>query len=42
MKQDKNKKTQDDRLLKRLSLRDRRQQEALRKMILSDPLFKVI
>ncbi len=42
MKQEKNRKQQDDRLLKRLSRFERRQQEKLRLMILSDPLFKVI
>jgi hypothetical protein len=36
----KDKKQQDDRLLKQLSMRDRKQQETLRKMILSDPAFK--
>ncbi len=36
-----NKKKQDDRLLKRLPLRERRQQEQLRRMIKSDPLFAV-
>ena len=35
-------KQQDDRLLKRLSLQERRQQEKLRKLILSDPQFKVV
>lgn len=39
MKQEKTRKPQDDRLLKRLSLRERRQQEQLRKLILTDPLF---
>ena len=32
-------KKQDDRLLKRLSLRERRKQEELRQRIMSDPLF---
>jgi hypothetical protein len=32
-------KKQDDRLLKRLSLRERRRQEALRQQIQNDPLF---
>ena len=32
-------KKQDDRLLKRLSLRERRKQEELRQLIMSDPLF---
>lgn len=36
------KKTQEDRLLKRLSLMERRQQEKLRERIMGDPLFKVI
>ncbi|MDB5185474.1 MAG: hypothetical protein JWN38_1282 [Candidatus Saccharibacteria bacterium] len=36
----KDKKKQDDRLLKQLSMHERRQQELLRKMILSDPAFK--
>lgn len=40
MKQEKTRKQQDDRLLKRLSMRERRQQEQLRKMILVDPAFK--
>lgn len=42
MKQDKDRKQQDDRLLKRLSRQERRQQEALRRLILTDPLFKTI
>lgn len=42
MQQVKNRKQQDDRLLKRLSRKDRRQQEQLRRMILVDPLFKTI
>lgn len=42
MKQDKQRKTQDDRLLKRLSLKERRQQEELRRQINSDPVFKTI
>lgn len=33
-------KKQDDRLLKQLPRGDRKQQELIRKMILSDPLFK--
>jgi hypothetical protein len=37
MKQERKK--QDDRLLKRLSLRERRRQEALREQIQNDPLF---
>lgn len=40
MKQ-KNKK-QDDRLLKRLPLKERRQQEQLRKLIMNDMTFKSI
>lgn len=40
MKQDKTRKQQDDRLLKRLSMKERRQQEQLRKMISRDPAFK--
>lgn len=45
MRQDKNqnlRKRQDDRLLKRLTLKERRQQEELRRLILSDPVFKTI
>ena len=42
MKQDKNRKAQDDRLLKKMSLKERRHQEELRKQIISDPLFKII
>ncbi|MEK7594900.1 MAG: hypothetical protein AAB436_04665 [Patescibacteria group bacterium] len=43
MKQeDKQRKAQDDRLLKRLSMKERRQQEALRRMIQGDPIFKTI
>jgi hypothetical protein len=42
MKQDKTRKQQDDRLLKRLSRKDRRQQEQLRRLILVDPVFKTI
>ena len=38
MKQDRKK--QDDRLLKRLSRMERKQQELLRKQILSDPIFQ--
>lgn len=37
----KDKKKQDDRLLKQLSLRDRKQQETLRRMIQSDPIFRL-
>jgi len=40
MKKDK-RKTQDDRLLKRLSHQERRQQEQIRALILSDPAFKL-
>jgi hypothetical protein len=36
------KKQQDDRLLKQLTRMDRKQQESLRKMILSDPIFKTV
>jgi hypothetical protein len=36
----KDRKKQDDRLLKKLSLAERRQQEQLRTMILNDPAFK--
>jgi hypothetical protein len=36
------KKKQDDRLLKQLSRLERKQQEKLRQMILSDPLFKTV
>lgn len=42
MRQDKQRKIQDDRLLKRLSLKERRQQEELRRQISSDPVFKTI
>ena len=42
MKQDKERKKQDDRLLKRLPHRERRQQEQLRKLIQGDPLFQTI
>ncbi len=40
MKQEKQRKQQDDRLLKRLSLAERRQQEQLRKMIMTDAMFQ--
>lgn len=33
---------QDDRLLKQLPRSDRKQQEMLRKLILSDPVFKTV
>jgi hypothetical protein len=36
------KKKQDDRLLKQLSHLDRKHQERIRQMILTDPLFKTI
>jgi hypothetical protein len=36
------KKKQDDRLLKRLSRTERKQQEQLRQLILNDPSFKTI
>jgi len=42
MKPKPRKKIQDDRLLKRLSMRDRRQQEQLRLQILNDPQFKTV
>ena len=42
MKQDKERKQQDDRLLKRLSMKERRQQEQIRRLIMGDPLFKTI
>jgi hypothetical protein len=42
MKQDKQRKSQDDRLLKRLSMKERRQQEQLRRLILTDSIFKTI
>lgn len=35
-------KKQDDRLLKRMNLKERRQQEQLRKLIQGDPIFKTI
>jgi len=38
----KNRKQQEDRLLKRLPRQERRQQEELRRLIMSDPLFKVV
>jgi hypothetical protein len=37
----KDRKKQDDRLLKRLPRQERRQQEQLRAMILKDPAFKL-
>ena len=37
----KDRKKQDDRLLKQLSRLERKQQEALRRQIMSDPLFHV-
>jgi len=40
--QTKIKKNQDDRLLKRLPLKERRRQEEFRRQILSDPIFKTI
>ena len=36
------KKKQDDRLLKQLRREDRKQQEQLRQLILSDPIFKTV
>jgi hypothetical protein len=41
MKQ-KERRQQDDRLLKQLSRVERKQQEQLRKRIMSDPLFKLV
>jgi len=38
----KERKKQEDRLLKRLPLRDRRQQMRLREQIANDPLFLVV
>lgn len=38
----KDKKQQDDRLLKRLPRAERKQQEMLRKLILSDKMFKFV
>lgn len=42
MKQDKQRKVQDDRLLKRLSRKERQHQEQLRRMILCDPHFQAV
>jgi hypothetical protein len=42
MQQMKSRKPQDDRLLKRLPRKERRQQEHLRRLILGDPIFKTI
>ncbi|HEX4773967.1 MAG TPA: hypothetical protein VH234_00410 [Candidatus Saccharimonadales bacterium] len=42
MKPTKYKKQQDDRLLKRLTPRERRQQELLRQLIVQDELFKTV
>jgi hypothetical protein len=42
MSNTKHRKRQDDRLLKRLSRQERRQQEELRRQIMSDPLFKLV
>lgn len=42
MQPSKLRKRQDDRLLKRLSIKERRQQEELRKLIQGDPIFKII
>jgi hypothetical protein len=36
------KKKQDDRLLKQLPRMDRKQQELLRQLIQSDPIFKIV
>jgi hypothetical protein len=38
----KNKKRQDDRLLKRLPRYERQRQEELRRLIMVDPLFKTV
>ncbi len=38
----KNRKKQDDRLLKRLSIKDRRKQEEIRRMIYDDETFRTI
>lgn len=35
-------KQQDDRLLKKLSMKERRQQEELRRLIKGDPIFKTV
>ncbi len=40
MEHSKQRKKQDDRLLKRLSLQERRQQEQIRKLIVNDQVFK--
>jgi hypothetical protein len=40
--QSKTRKQQKDRLLKHLSLKERHQQEELRRRILVDPFFKVV
>jgi hypothetical protein len=40
-KMKKDKKKQDDRLLKQLSRMERKHQESIRKLILSDPIFTV-
>lgn len=42
MKNDKARKKQDDRLLKRLPRLERRQQEQLRQLILADPVFSSV
>ncbi|HET8991736.1 MAG TPA: hypothetical protein VFN31_01730 [Candidatus Saccharimonadales bacterium] len=42
MKENKNKKHQDDRLLKRLSLKERRYQEEIRRLIAKDDMFKLV
>lgn len=42
MRQDKQRKQQDDRLLKRLSRKERLHQESLRRQIMTDPLFKIV
>jgi hypothetical protein len=38
----KTRKQQDDRLLKRMSMKERRQQEELRRLIKGDPIFKTV
>jgi hypothetical protein len=42
MKPLRDKKKQDDRLLKRLNPKERRQQEILRRLILQDDIFKTV
>ncbi|HZL07784.1 MAG TPA: hypothetical protein VFC50_01165 [Candidatus Dormibacteraeota bacterium] len=38
----KHRKQQEDRLLKRMPLQERRRQEEFRRLILGDPLFKTV